>query len=71
MKEKRPLIERKKSAEIKEESSFFTFLSDFFKSVRVYLNPNFLAALCVFASGNFIVHNVLALITQIIGNRNA
>jgi hypothetical protein len=36
----------------------------------VFVNPNYLAALCVFSSGNFIVHNVLALVTQIIGKRN-
>ena len=67
IKQKLPLIERKEPTEIKEESSY---LRDFLRSLHVFVNPNYLAALCVFSSGNFIVHNVLALITQIIGNKN-
>jgi len=57
-------MERKEATEINEETSF---LRDFLRRIRVFVNPNYLAALCVFSSGNFIVHNVLALITQIIG----
>ncbi|CAG5110417.1 Oidioi.mRNA.OKI2018_I69.chr2.g4825.t1.cds [Oikopleura dioica] len=67
IRQKLPFIERKKTAENKEDSaSTCSFLKKFLQSIRVFLNPNFFAALCVFGSGNFIVHNVLALMTQLI-----